>query len=400
MEHATQVELGRTLFTYIDKGEQARSAAPFANPVRDYICRDQAGRERDLLFRDHPLILGMTADLPNPGDFFTNDFTGRPILVVRGKDGKVNAFLNVCRHRGAKLATADLAQGCARTGGSFTCPYHGWAYGLDGRLLGVREADAFGEVDRSTHGLRRLAAVERNGFIWVRPGGEEPFDPDALLGTLAPEMAAYRFERYSHYETRTLRRAMNWKLVIGTFLEGYHIKVLHRNTISSLLLGAQTSFDPYGRNLRMAVPRAGFETLRETPEHEWDVLKHTAVVYELFPNTVLVWQGDHMETWRVFPGNTPDESVMHASLYIPEPALTDKAKRHWDRNMKLLLDTVEKEDFPLGEDMQRGFHSGAQDRLLFGRNEPALAHFHRSVHEALGLQEACGQVGPYGQPIP
>ena len=75
MEHATQVELGHTLFTYIDKGEQARSAAPFANPVRDYICRDQAGRERDLLFRDHPLILGMTADLPNPGDFFTNDFT-------------------------------------------------------------------------------------------------------------------------------------------------------------------------------------------------------------------------------------------------------------------------------------------------------------------------------------
>ncbi|MDP1967443.1 MAG: SRPBCC family protein, partial [Reyranella sp.] len=70
------------------------------------------------------------------------------------------------------------------------------------------------------------------------------------------------------------------------------------------------------------------------------------------------------------------------------PALTDKAKRHWDRNMKLLLDTVEKEDFPLGEDMQRGFHSGAQDHLLFGRNEPALAHFHRSVHEALGLQEA------------
>jgi hypothetical protein len=130
------------------------------------------------------------------------------------------------------------------------------------------------------------------------------------------------------------------------------------------------------------------------------VLKHVAIVYELFPNTVLVWQGDHMETWRVFPGKTPDESVMHASLYIPEPAATDKAKRHWDRNMKLLLDTVEKEDFPLGEDMQRGFHSDAQDHLLFGRNEPALAHFHRSVHEALGLQEAWGQVGPYGQPFP
>ena len=388
MEQAEQVKLGRTLFEYIDKDEQARSEVPFANPVRDYICRDQADRERELLFRDHPLILGMTGDLPNPGDFFTNDFACRPILVVRGKDGKVNAFLNVCRHRGAKLATADLAQGCARTGGSFTCPYHGWAYGLDGRLLGILDADAFGEVDRPARSLRRLAAVERNGFIWVRPGSDEPFDPDTLLSALAPEMAAYGFERYSHYQTRTLRRAMNWKLVIGTFLEGYHIKILHRNSIASMLLGAHTSFDPYGRHVRMAVPRTGFRTLREAPEDEWDVLKHTAVVYALFPNTVLVWQGDHMETWRVYPGATPDESVMHASLYIPEPALTDKATRHWDRNMKILLDTVEHEDFPLGEDMQRGFHSGAQDHLLFGRNEPALAHFHRSVHEALCLQEA------------
>ena len=118
MEHATQIELARTMFAYIDKGEQARSVTPFANPVRDYICSNQAVRERDLLFWEHPLILGMTADLPKSGHFFTNDFTGRPILVVRSKDGKVNAFLNVCRHRGAKLATADLAQGCARAGAS------------------------------------------------------------------------------------------------------------------------------------------------------------------------------------------------------------------------------------------------------------------------------------------
>jgi phenylpropionate dioxygenase-like ring-hydroxylating dioxygenase large terminal subunit len=388
MEHATQVKLAHTLFTYVDKGEQARAAATFANPVRDYICPNQAARERDLLFGDHPLILGMTADLPKPGDFFTNDFTGRPILVVRGKDGKVNAFLNVCRHRGAKLVTADLEQGCARAGASFTCPYHGWAYGLDGQLLGVREPEAFGDVDRSAHGLRRLAAVERHGFIWVRPGGDAPFDPDAILGDLTPEFVAYGFEKYSHYETRTLRRAMNWKLVIGTFLEGYHIKVLHRNTIAPLLLGAHTTFDAYGRHVRMAVPRRELETLRGKPERDWDVLRHTAVVYALFPNTVLVWQGDHMETWRVFPGKTADESVMHASLYVPEPALTDKAKRHWDRNMQILLDTVEKEDFPLAEDMQRGFHSGAQDHLLFGRNEPALAHFHRSVREAIGLQAA------------
>lgn len=73
----------------------------------------------------------------------------------------------------------------------------------------------------------------------------------------------------------------------------------------------------------MAVPRPSCQALRNTPESEWDVLKHVAIVYELFPNTVLVWLGDHMETWRVFPGRSPDESVMHALLYIPDPALTD-----------------------------------------------------------------------------
>lgn len=386
MQRAAQLDLARTLFGYIDTNEQARSTVPFLNPVRDYVCPNQAARERKLLFRDHPLIVGMTADLPRPGDFFTNDLTGRPILVVRSKDGAVQAFVNVCRHRGAKLATADLAERCAPAGrSSFTCPYHGWTYGLDGRLVRISDADAFGTIDQAALGLRRLAAVERHGFIWVHPGDDTSFDPDVLLGGLTEEMAAYGFASYSHYATRTLRRAMNWKLVIGTFLEGYHVKILHRKTIAPLILGTHTTCDPYGPHVRMAVPRTTFEALRGLPEDEWDVLKRTAVVYTLFPNTVLVWQGDHMETWRVYPGASPDECVMHASLYLPEPVTTEKARQHWERNMTLLLDTVEKEDFPLAEDMQRGFYSGAQEHLIFGCNEPALAHFHRAVHAALGI---------------
>ncbi len=95
-------------------------------------------------------------------------------------------------------------------------------------------------------------------------------------------------------------------------------------------------------------------------------------------------QGDHLETWHIFPaGNGVDESVMYASLYTPEPALTESARRHWDRNMELLMATVEKEDFPLSEGMQRGFYSGAQREVIFGRNEPSLQHFHKSVKAAL-----------------
>jgi hypothetical protein len=95
-------------------------------------------------------------------------------------------------------------------------------------------------------------------------------------------------------------------------------------------------------------------------------------------------QGDHVETWHVFPdGDSADNCVMYISLYTPEKAETDSARRHWDRNMALLLATVENEDFPLSDGIQRGFYSGAQDAILFGRNEPSLQHFHKSVKAAL-----------------
>jgi hypothetical protein len=101
--------------------------------------------------------------------------------------------------------------------------------------------------------------------------------------------------------------------------------------------------------------------------------------------------GDHLETWHIFPaGNGIDECVMRVSLYTPEPAVTASAKGHWDRNFDLLMATVEQEDFPLSDGIQRGLRSGAQDQLLFGRNEPALQHFHRAVNAALDAGKAVG----------
>ena len=95
-------------------------------------------------------------------------------------------------------------------------------------------------------------------------------------------------------------------------------------------------------------------------------------------------QGDHLETWHVYPAVILlRAAATYISLYTPELAKTESARRHWDRNMDLLMATVEKEDFPLAEGVQRGFYSGAQDEILFGRNEPCLHHFHKSVKEAL-----------------
>ena len=187
-----------------------------------------------------------------------------------------------------------------------------------------------------------------------------------------------------HYETRVLQRRINWKVAVDTFLELYHLNVLHPRTVGPILYTNLATFDAFGRNLRMIGARRTIGELRQTPERDWDLIRYSTVICVLFPNTVFIMQGDHVETWHMFPaGNGVDETLMYASLYTPEPALTDSARRHWDRNMDSLMATVEKEDFPLSEGMQRGFYSGAQQEVIFGRNEPSLQHFHKSVTASL-----------------
>ena len=380
MKHEAQVEQLRKIFGYLDAGETAMGDAVYRHHVSDYTSPDQAGREREMLFRHEPLLIGLSCELPNPGDYVTDDFSGVPILVVRNEAGQVNAFINVCRHRGARVAS-----GCGSGKTVFSCPYHAWTYDRSGRLRSIPFEQGFESVDKTSNGLRPLPVVEKYGMIWVMPTPGGSIDIDGHLAGMADDLVAFGLASYSHYETRVLRARLNWKLVIDTFLETYHLSTLHKNTIAPILHSNLGAFDGMARNLRMIGARKTIDALRQRPESEWDLIRHSALVYVLFPNTVFIMQGDHLETWRVYPGDSVDESKMHVSLYTPEPAVTDKARKYWTKNMDLLMATVQQEDFPLAENIQRDFHSGAQDFVTFGANEPALAHFHKSVKETLGI---------------
>ena len=103
MEHATQVALTKRVIDFVDRNTTELADAVYLNPVSTYTCPQQAERERELLFRGHPLFFALSCELPKPGDYRADDLSGVPILVVRGNDGRLNAFLNVCRHRGAKV---------------------------------------------------------------------------------------------------------------------------------------------------------------------------------------------------------------------------------------------------------------------------------------------------------
>ena len=173
---------------------------------------------------------------------------------------------------------------------------------------------------------------------------------------------------------------MNWKLLIDTFLESYHFCVLHKDSICSIFYENLTTFDTWGPHFRLVAARRTIEDIRQLPVSSWNLLPYMVAIYVFFPNTVLIWQLDHAELWQIFPDDgAPEESKVLLSLYTPEPAITDSDRRHWDNNMDLVVHVVENEDFPVGEDIQRGFHSGAQDHTVFGENEPALAHFHRTL---------------------
>jgi phenylpropionate dioxygenase-like ring-hydroxylating dioxygenase large terminal subunit len=141
-------------------------------PVRSYTDPDQWKAEMELVFKRVPLMLAFTAELPNPGDYKAMDAIGMPVLINRDKSGQVRAFLNVCSHRGAPVASEGHGN-CPR----FTCKYHGWTFGQDGKLIGISEASKFGEVHKSElgrHDLRRAdpQRSDRRGrlFPWLPRG--------------------------------------------------------------------------------------------------------------------------------------------------------------------------------------------------------------------------------------
>jgi hypothetical protein len=129
--------------------------------------------------------------------------------------------------------------------------------------------------------------------------------------------------------------------------------------------------------------------LRTRPEPDWNLLDHSVVLYQLFPNAVLIHQIDHVELVQVYPGSRGvDSARIVFTLYTPEAPATEGARRHFQANWDLLLRTVEEEDFHIGEQMQRGFHAAGHAGVVYGRNEPGVAHFERMIAAAVGINAA------------
>lgn len=379
MDRQQELAVGRRLLGHIDGRTTDLADALFRNRVINYSCAERARLERDRLFRDQPLFMGLSARLPRPGDYVAEDLAGMPVLMARGSDGQVRAFANICRHRGA-----PVAEGCGNAR-AFTCPYHGWTYDLQGKLLGTTDKVGFAGLDLGAHGLVPLPAAEKHGMLFVRPRpGGAAIDVDAHLGALAADFAALELDTYPLFSSDWVKPRINWKFAIDTFLEGYHIPHLHRKTIAPYFIGNCGTFDAAGLHGRMCVARTSIDQIRPLAEGERNYRPHVISVYQLFPNTIVIWQVDHIEVWRAFPGRD-DPSHCDVEMTIYKPEATDKPDAYWEKNRDIAIRTVMEEDFPLGERMQTGFESGGTEEVIYGRNEPSLVHFHSSIRTALGV---------------
>ena len=381
MKHEDQVELIKKIFDHMDRGEPPMVDDIAFNPALAYRDAEQARLEAERLFATSPRLVALSGQVREPGDYLVVDLYSYSVLVTRGGDGVVRSFLNYCRHRGARVA-----KGCGRAK-TFACPYHGWSYDGLGKLVGLPDAFGFPGVEREHYGLRPLPTAERDGIVWTLPpeaGPDATLDLDAHLGELGLELAEYRLGDYHFWESRPLSYRMNWKIAVDTFGESYHFRTLHPRTVGPLIHHNFSFFEPFGQHHRKTFVRKTIEELRGKPESEWDLISQAATVYVLFPGDVLTVQNDHVDIFRVYPGAHPGECHMVMDFYIPEPAKTDSARRHWKNNVDLLVATVDTEDFPTGESIQQGLGAGVSGKFVYGRFEPALAHFHEQVRRAIG----------------
>jgi phenylpropionate dioxygenase-like ring-hydroxylating dioxygenase large terminal subunit len=266
MQQAEQIRVLKQLMTHLDAGTNVDAGGIRRNPSRVYTDPELAEQEWQRFFRSHPQVVGMSADLPEPGHFFTRSDFGLPLLATRDPEGRFRAFANVCRHRGAVVAREGRGRKKA-----FSCLFHGWTYDTTGALVGLPMPEHFGSIDRSCHGLLELPAEERFGFLWVHPQPDGALDVDRLLSGLAPEFESWRFDRLVLTGEDVYDTPLNWKLAIDTFGETYHFKVLHRNSLAEFFYGNVQVYDTYGRNHRMTLCLKAIDELRGTPEEKWKI---------------------------------------------------------------------------------------------------------------------------------
>ena len=392
MEIKEQLRLLKGLISHLDNKTNIDAGGIVRAPADTYTSTERFEREWETFFLNHPQIIGMSGDLDKPDTFMTTEDFGVPLLAVRNKQGEFKAYANVCAHRGVTVESLKRGEKS-----KFSCPFHGWTYNNEGSLIGYPKGDQFGQIDKECYGLKELPALEKYGFLWVHPSAEGVIDLDEILGQdLIREFNSWNFQNLIFANEEEYPTEMNWKLAIDTFGETYHFSVLHKDSLFESFHGNCQMFDSFKRNGRLVLCRRTIDEMRKLPESEWDICSGTLPVYYLFPNIIFMPTNEGAFLVKEYPAeNSPHKSYSKISFYFYPHVLEGiKELEKTGVNAKQLLEeqyqgfasVIRDEDYVAAASSHKGLKSGYLDYLTFGKNEPALHHYHNTYREALGLQ--------------
>lgn len=371
-------------------------------PIEPYVSAEYFERERQRIFRRTWLYVGRVEEIPRSGDFFVRDIEVAPasIVVVRGRDGVVRGFHNVCVHRGNKLVW-DSSGHCAL----LTCKYHGWTYAADGRLVGVVEEDMFFDLDKDKLGLTPVRTEVWRGFIFVNLAGDSTPSLLEHIAEIDGLVDGYPFEAFGTCFQYRARLRANWKVLVDSQQEGYHAKTLHRRTLPGFLTN-RTEPSRHVVDMRLfkqnrLISYFGNREAQPTPSalkafrHGPSVAKFAAGElprglnpsgdpnwafdeYVIFPNMQLLLFAGMFIVHTMWPVSV-NESIWEARAYLP--SATTLPQRFSLEYSKVLLRDAWLEDGSTLEATQVGLESGAITHQYLQDQELLVRHAARVVDE-------------------
>ncbi len=335
--------------------------------------------ERDRLFRRTWHVAGRIEQIPEAFDFIVWERVGQSVLIVRQPDASVEAFHNVCRHRGARLATES---GHCESG-AFECPFHGFVYDSTGNVVGVPERASFDPAH--LEGLR--AAPVRveiyGGWIWIHMDPEIAEPLSEFLGPLADELDWYGMEDWKYYSESTYRVDANWKVVLEGFLEAWHTPTVHTGTVRGGFEPLRGTFASLAAHSMMVVPITALD-IDSAPEP----VVHQAWAdcqYLLFPTAFINMFPDQGNLITVHPINA-EQTLCQGYVVGRSKAPAGMDYEKWDASVARsqgLMDRIMAEDLAISNEIGATRDSFANEGNLYNTHECRITHFHQQLDKYL-----------------
>ncbi len=354
--------------------------------------------EKEQIFARSWICIGRGDALEDAGHVLTAEVAGESILVVRDRSEQLHAYFNVCRHRGTRLCTSASDA----VGSTIRCPYHGWTYGLDGRLLAAPNLKEMPDLEKALYGLHPVALASWGGYLWVcldESAGPLAGQPDSQLDAQLVQrlgsldvMAAYGLEDLAVARTITYDVAANWKALVENFTECYHCPTIHpelTTAVPEFASGYGSISGGRWHGAELGQEMAGFSRSGRATRPPLPGLTGGAerLFYGviLLPNVFLILVPDHVAFFRIEPVSAGETRVTCDWLF-ERAALADASFDPGDAVE--LLDITNRQDFSACERCQLGMGSRTfRDGGVLVPSEHLIADFYSYLARALGLPD-------------